>query len=88
LATTGRAGLAPALGEGIVSQRELLMRLGYKGFVSDMASRQAAAETRGDHKAAVAIWNARGEASVLVDEAQLGGLGALVMRTPQMPRLG
>lgn len=88
LAVAGKAGLAPALGDGIVSQRELLMRLGFKGFLDDMVSRQKAAETQGDHRAAVAIWNARGEASMLVDEGQLGGLGALVVRTPRMPRLG
>lgn len=87
-AVAATAGLAPAIAEGITTQRVLLHLAGYRRFVDDLAARQQAAEAAGDHRKALALWNARGEATFLVDEGHLGGLKALAMRTPDLPMLG
>lgn len=69
------------------TQRDLLARLGYREVLDAMKRQQHDARARGDSAAEVYLWNARGEASVLVDPAGLGGYGVLVLATPGLPPL-
>lgn len=73
--------------QGHTSQRDLLARLGYREVLDAMKRQQHDARARGDSAAEVYLWNARGEASVLVDPAGLGGYGVLILATPGLPPL-
>jgi NADH dehydrogenase [ubiquinone] 1 alpha subcomplex assembly factor 7 len=71
---------------GPVTQRDSLMALGYREALDDMARAQKEAEGAGEWRAAIEIFNARGEASMVVDPAGLGSLKVLAMATEGLPR--
>ena len=69
------------------TQRDLLHALGYRRNLDAMRVRQDEARARGDHATEVALWNARGEAAMLVDPQGMGGFGVLVLATAGLPPL-
>jgi SAM-dependent MidA family methyltransferase len=70
---------------GPVWQREALLGLGYRMWVSGVRARQAQAETRGDWREANRLYAARSRASILIDPAKLGGLRLLAFGTDGLP---
>jgi SAM-dependent MidA family methyltransferase len=78
----GRSGLQVW---GPVPQREALLALGYRLWAAGVRKRQAEAEARGDWRVANRLYQARSRASILVDEAKLGGLWLLVLGTEGLP---
>jgi SAM-dependent MidA family methyltransferase len=70
---------------GPVPQREALLALGYRLWAAGVRKRQAEAEARGDWRQANRLYEARSRASILVDEAKLGGLWLLALGTEGLP---
>jgi SAM-dependent MidA family methyltransferase len=70
---------------GPVMQREALLALGYRMWVSGTRARQAEVETAGDHRAALRLYEARQRASILIDEGKLGGLSLLAFASDGLP---
>lgn len=70
---------------GPVSQRDALHALGYRDLVARMQREQREAEAGGDHRRAVELWNARGEASMLLDPAGLGAHRVVALGTAGLP---
>ena len=70
---------------GPISQREALLSLGYRLWMSGVRRRQAEAEGAGDARAAARLYEARSRASILVDESKLGALRLLTFGTEGLP---
>jgi SAM-dependent MidA family methyltransferase len=66
---------------GPVTQREALLALGYRLWTAGVRTRQAEAEIADDWRAANRLFEARSRASILIDEAKLGGLWLLALGT-------
>jgi SAM-dependent MidA family methyltransferase len=69
------------------TQRDLLHAFGYREALTRLQAEQNAARAAGDHVKEVALWNARGEATMLVDPQGMGGYGVLVLGTEGLPPL-
>ena len=69
----------------IASQRDALMRLGYRRVLDHLRGEQTRAEKDGDAKRALQLFGARNEAAMLVDPAGLGGLKLIVLATKGLP---
>ncbi|MCA1831435.1 MAG: SAM-dependent methyltransferase [Actinomycetota bacterium] len=63
---------------GPASQRDALMRLGFREWLAKLRDRQLAAEGAGEWRRAVNLFGERSRAPMLVDEAQLGSLQLVV----------
>lgn len=85
--TAEELGWEPAGAMPVVTQRTFLHTFGYRAFVDDLADRQGRAEEEGNHRRALSLWNARGEATLLVDERELGAFKVLGMKTAGLPNL-
>lgn len=70
---------------GPVRQREALLALGYQAELRALRAEQAAREEAGDWRRAIGAFGARGEASMLVDPAELGSLKVLALGTAGLP---
>lgn len=70
---------------GPVTQRESLMRLGYREVLDEMRARQHEHEGAGEWRTAIETYGARGDASMLVDPHGLGGLRVLALGTEGLP---
>jgi SAM-dependent MidA family methyltransferase len=68
-----------------ISQRDVLMALGYRRWDAAERDRQVGLLNSGGGSDAVATWSARSRASLLVDPASLGGLQWLLVATPGAP---
>jgi SAM-dependent MidA family methyltransferase len=82
------AGMARSAGLqvwGPVHQREALLALGFRLWMSGVRARQAEAEASGDWRAANRLFEARSRASILIDEGKLGGLWLLAFGTEELP---
>jgi SAM-dependent MidA family methyltransferase len=77
-----RAGLAVW---GPVSQREALLALGFRLWLSGLRARQADAERSGDWREANRLFGERSKATLLIDPEQLGSLRLLVFGTSGLP---
>lgn len=83
-----RAGIDAGLEVmGPVTQREFLMRLGYREVLGQIRSQQHGAEQGGRWRAAVEAFGSRGDASMLVDETGLGGFKVMGFATKNLPGL-
>ena len=85
LAAAARAAGLDVLGP--VTQREFLMALGYREVLARMRAQQQHAEQRKSWRAAIDAFGARGDASMLVDEAGLGGFKVIGFATKGLPAL-
>lgn len=70
---------------GPVTQRQALLALGIRLWLQGMRRRTEEAETRGDRDEARRLFEARSRASILIDEAKLGGLRLLVLGSEGLP---
>lgn len=85
---TGPADIAALIAEGQAAglevthrrQADLLRDLGCESFLLDLDRQRVTAEEAGDHRRALRIWEARRDASLLVDPRHLGSFHALEMR--------
>lgn len=84
------AAMASASGlqvQARTTQRDLLHALGYRDALDQMKADQTAARIAGDHVTEISLWNARGEAAMLVDPQAMGAYGVLVLATEGLPPL-
>jgi SAM-dependent MidA family methyltransferase len=72
---------------GPVSQREALLALGFRLWLSGLRARQAEAEQAGDWREATRLFSERSKATLLIDPSQLGGLQVLALATAGLPPL-
>lgn len=77
-----RAGLSVW---GPVSQREALLALGFRLWLSGLRARQAEAERATNWREANRLYGERSKATLLIDPSQLGGLQLLVFGTTGLP---
>ena len=70
---------------GPVSQREALLALGFRLWLSGLRTRQAEAEQAGDWREANRLFGERSKATLLIDPSQLGGLQMLAFGTAELP---
>ena len=70
---------------GLVSQREVLLALGFERWNDGQLRRQTDALETGRSREAVGAWESRGVASILVDPMGLGALRWLLLATPGLP---
>ncbi|MFA5892082.1 MAG: SAM-dependent methyltransferase [Actinomycetota bacterium] len=70
---------------GLVTQREALMALGYRRLLDDMRAEQKSLEDTGRWREGIAMYSARGQASMLVAPDGLGALKLAVLATPGLP---
>jgi SAM-dependent MidA family methyltransferase len=70
---------------GPVSQREALLALGFRLWLSGLRIRQAEAEQAGDWREANRLFGERSKATLLIDPSQLGGLQMLALGTAELP---
>jgi SAM-dependent MidA family methyltransferase len=70
---------------GPIPQREALLALGYRLWVSGTRRHQAEAEAAGDWREANRLFAARSRASILIDPAKLGSLSLLAFGTEGLP---
>ena len=70
---------------GPVTQREALLGLGMRLWLQGVRRGTEEAEARGDHDGARRLFEARSRASILIDEAKLGGLRLLVLGSEGLP---
>jgi NADH dehydrogenase [ubiquinone] 1 alpha subcomplex assembly factor 7 len=70
---------------GPVTQRDVLMALGYRALLDRMRKEQFELERGNEWAQAVKYFGDRGEAAMLVDPAGLGGLKVLAMGTAGLP---
>lgn len=69
------------------TQRDLLHSLGYRQHLDELKALQDKARAAGDHATEISLWNARGEAAMLVDPQAMGAYGVLVLGTDGLPPL-
>ena len=77
-----RAGLTAW---GPVSQREALLALGFRLWLSGLRARQTEAEGAGSWREANRLYAERSKATLLIDPSQLGSLHLLVFGTAELP---
>jgi SAM-dependent MidA family methyltransferase len=70
---------------GPVSQREALLALGFRLWLSGLRSRQEEAERAGNWREANRLYGQRSKATLLIDAEQLGALQLLVFGTDGLP---
>ena len=70
---------------GPIPQREALLGLGMRLWLQGVRRRTEDAEARGDHDESRRLFEARSRASILIDEAKLGGLRLLVLGSEGLP---
>jgi SAM-dependent MidA family methyltransferase len=70
---------------GPVPQRDSLLGLGFRTWLQGVRHRQREAEAAGDWRTANRLFAERSRASILVDQAKLGGLRLLVLGTRGLP---
>ncbi|MGH2739417.1 MAG: SAM-dependent methyltransferase [Actinomycetota bacterium] len=70
---------------GPVSQRNALLALGYRSWALALGDRRGEAQAAGNWREANRIFAEQSKASILVDEAKLGGLRLIALATPDLP---
>jgi SAM-dependent MidA family methyltransferase len=70
---------------GPVTQRQALLGLGFRMWMQGVRRGQQEAEAAGDWRTANRLFAERSKASILLDEAKLGGLRLLVLGTKGLP---
>lgn len=70
---------------GPVPQREALLALGFRLWLSGVRARQADAERHGDWRTATRLYAERSRATILIDPQKLGGLRLVAMGTEGLP---
>jgi SAM-dependent MidA family methyltransferase len=70
---------------GPITQRDALLGLGFRTWMSGLRSRQAEAQLARAPREAARLYSERQRASILVDPAKLGGLRLLVFGTRGLP---
>lgn len=70
---------------GPVPQRDVLLALGFRRWLQGVRTRQEEADRRGDARESLRLYGARSKASILIDEAKLGGVHLLALGTPGLP---
>lgn len=84
IADEARSAGLEVFGPGL--QRDALFALGYHEVRDELRRLQQQHEQQGNHRLAIATFNARNEAAMLVDPAGLGGFKVICLATPGLPR--
>lgn len=70
---------------GPVPQGDALLALGFRSWLAGVRARERELADRGDDRAAIRMFAARSEASILIDPDKLGGLRLLALGTEGLP---